>query len=499
MLTLALMSQSAPFVRIASLKTVEQFRELVDRLGLGLPCSDLIEKSDTSPLSRQIPDVQIHGKAIGNRYAIHPMEGWDAGPTGRVTDEVRRRWRRFGESGAKLICGGEAMAVRMDGRANPRQLVIHHDTEEDLRSLLAELRSVHKARYGQTDDLVCGFQLTHSGRFCKPWDNSRLEPRVAFRHPVLDSRFRVTNDSQVFTDAELEDLVGDFVRAARVAWNAGADFVDIKHCHGYLLHELLGAHTRPGRYGGSFDNRTRMFREIVRGIRADANPIDLAVRLSAFDLVPFKPDPEQSRPGKPGPGIPEDFQRHLPYRYGFGVNQQNPLEYDLTEPIAFLKLCRELGVKIVNLTAGSPYYNPHIQRPAAYPPSDGYQPPEDPLCGVARQIHVTRELKKAAGEGLVIVGTGYSYLQEYLPHVAQEVLRQNWADSVGIGRMVLSYPEVFMDAMEQGRLDVKRLCRTLSDCTSAPRNGLISGCYPLDDYYRQRPEAVVLREAKAGR
>jgi 2,4-dienoyl-CoA reductase-like NADH-dependent reductase (Old Yellow Enzyme family) len=427
------------------------------------------------------------------------MEGWDAGATGGVTDEVRRRWRRFGESGAKLICGGEAMAVRIDGRANPRQLVVHPDTEEDLRALLAELRAVHLERYGETADLACGFQLTHSGRFCKPWDNSRLEPRVAFRHPILDSRFRITSDSQVFTDDELDELVGDFVRAARVAWKAGADFVDIKHCHGYLLHELLGAHTRPGRYGGCFENRTRMLRNIVQGIRADANPIDLGVRLSAFDLVPFKPDPEQSHPGKPGPGIPEDFQRHLPYTYGFGVNQQNPLEYDLSEPIAFLRLCRELGVKIVNLTAGSPYYNPHIQRPAAYPPSDGYQPPEDPLCGVARQIHVTRELKKAAGDGLVIVGTGYSYLQEYLPHVAQEVLRQNWVDSVGIGRMVLSYPEVFTDAINQGRVDVRRLCRTLSDCTSAPRNGLISGCYPLDDYYRKRWEAGVLREMKGVR
>src|SRR2546429_1418844 len=177
-----------------------------------------------------------------------------------------------------------------------------------------------------------------------------------------------------------------------------------------------------------------MLRDIVSGIRASGNDIELAVRLSAFDFVPFKPDPALSQPGNLGPGIPEDFSHCLPYRYAFGVNPDNPVEYDLTETFQFVDLCAQLGVKIVNLSAGSPYYNPHIQRPAIYPPSDGYQPPEDPLVGVARQINVVRQIKEClassfsalderAGEGRpftpVLIGTGYSYLQEYLPHVAQ--------------------------------------------------------------------------------
>src|SRR5262249_18008546 len=153
------------------------------------------------------------------------------------------------------------------------------------------------------------------------------------------------------------------------------------------------------------------------------NRIDLGVRLSAFDFVPFKPDPALSRPGKLGPGVPEDFSNCLPYNFGFGVNPMNPVEPDLSEPIQFLSLCSELGVKIINLSAGSPYYNPHIQRPAAYPPSDGYQPPEDPLVGVARQIQAVRTIKASAPAQLIIVGTAYSYLQEYLPHVAQYVVR----------------------------------------------------------------------------
>jgi 2,4-dienoyl-CoA reductase-like NADH-dependent reductase (Old Yellow Enzyme family) len=490
------MNGAKQLVRIPSLKTIDAFRTHLRSLDLELPCDDGVLKGSASPLAQPIEAVRINGKKIGNRYAIQPMEGWDGTSSGGVTEEVLRRWRRFGQSGAKLICGGEAMAVRPDGRANPNQLVISQNTKTELAELRTALAAAHQERHGTSEDLVIGFQLTHSGRFCKPADKNRLEPRVAYRHPLLDQRFKVTSDSQVLIDDEVEALIQDFVRAARIAWEAGADFVDIKHCHGYLLHEFLGAFCRPGKFGGSFDNRTRILREIVMGIRADGNPIELAVRLSAFDLVPFRPDPTQSFPGKPGPGIPDDYSQCLPYRYAFGVNPENPLEPDLTEPCAFLDLCARLGIKIVNLSAGSPYYNPHIQRPAAYPPSDGYQPPEDPLVGVTRQIQMVKRLRERASPNLVIVGSGYSYLQEFLPHVGQAVIRSGWTDMIGIGRMVLSYPDIFNDALGGGELNPKSICRTFSDCTTAPRNGMKSGCYPLDKYYASKPEAQQLKDLK---
>lgn len=494
-------------VRIPTLKSAEEFRSHVVALGLGIPCDDRLLAAEESPLSAPLPGLRVNGRVVGNRWCVHPMEGWDASVDGAPTEEVRRRWRRFGESGAKLVFGGEAMAVRPDGRANPNQLILRAELEGALADLREGLVRAHRERHGTAEDLVVGFQLTHSGRFCRPNAPGRYEPRVAFRHPLLDAKFGVHSDAQVFTDGELDDLVGDYVRAARVAWNAGADFVDLKHCHGYLLHELLGAHTRPGRYGGSFENRTRMLRTLVAGIRAEGIPIDIGVRLSAFDFVPFQPDPSQSRPGQPGPGIPVEYGTALPYRYGFGVNPERPVEADLAEPVRFVRLCAELGVKLVNLSAGSPYYNPHIQRPAAYPPSDGYQPPEDPLTGVARQMRVTRELRAAlAGWGEetgrpvpAVIGTGYSYLQEYLPHVAQAAVREGWVDLVGLGRMVLSYPGLPADVLSGAALQSRLICRTFSDCTTAPRNGLPSGCYPLDDAYKSRPEARRLREIKRGK
>src|SRR5580658_4216659 len=423
-------------IRLPTLKTAENFRRHLVSLGVNLTCDDHIETGAASPLNRPVEGLPINGKRLGNRFAVQPMEGWDGSRTGGMTEDVLRRWTRFGESGAKLICGAEAMAVRPDGRANPRQLIISDANKNDLVRLRETLVAAHGQLHGKADDLVIGFQLTHSGRFCRPNDQ-RLESRVAFRHPILDKKFHIASDAQVFTDAEIKDLIGDYVRAAQIAWDAGADFIDLKHCHGYLLHEFLSAFTRPGEYGGCFANRTRILREIVEGFRASGNKIDIGVRLSAFDTVPFKPDPSRALPGKLGPGVPDDFP--VPFCYGFGVNQQSPLDYDLAEPLQFVRLCAELGVKVLNVTAGSPYYCHHIQRPAAYPPSDGYQPPHDPLIDVARQIEVTRQIKAFAGPGMIIVGTGYSYLQEFLPQVAQAVVRQGWADVIGLGRMILSY------------------------------------------------------------
>ncbi|MCC7495549.1 MAG: hypothetical protein IT204_24580 [Fimbriimonadaceae bacterium] len=469
---------------IGRLADVAAFRARLAELGLELPVEATILSAPESPLAEP---AEVDGLAIGNRWCIHPMEGWDGTATGLPTDHTMRRWQRFGQSGAKLIWGGEAVAVRHDGRANPNQLLLADYTTAAIRDLRLQLVREHRERYGETDDLVVGLQLTHSGRFCRPNDKRRLEPQILYHHPILDRKFGVAPEAPVLTDQQIWEYIGDYHRAAVVAAELGFDFVDLKHCHGYLGHEFLSAYDRPGEFGGSFENRTRFLREIVKGIRAQAPDLRLGVRLSAFDFVPFRPDP--ARPGdggKPGPGVPEPFDEALPYA-GFGCNRQHPLAIDLTETHRFLSLLEDLGIRLVNLTAGSPYYNPHIQRPAIYPPSDGYQPPEDPLVGCVRQIHAVRDLK-AYFPQLFIVGTAYTYFQEYLPHVAQAVVREGWVDSVGIGRMVLSYPELCADSLRAGSLEKKLLCRTFSDCTTAPRNGLRSGCYPLDEFYKRSPE-----------
>ncbi len=474
------------------MQAVSQFRKHCAGLELNMQAEDMIETAPDSPLAQPI---NAAGKTIGNRFVIHPMEGWDGEADGNVSELVRRRWRNFARSGAKLIWGGEAMAVMPEGRANPNQLMIQGSTEDSLKALHEELLETHFFEYNTTSDLLTGFQLTHSGRFCRP-DSTGPKPLILYHHPLLDRKFGLSQDYPILSDDDIRGIIDRFIQAAGIAERCGTAFVDVKHCHGYLGHEFLSAVTRPGPFGGSFENRTRFLREIVAGIRASTSQLQIGVRLSAFDFVPFHPDPEQSHGSRLGPGIPEDFSNSLPYRHGFGTKADNPVEYDLTDTVRFLELLEELEIQLLNVTAGSPYYTPHMQRPALFPPSDGYQPPEDPLVGCDRQIQVTAELK-AQFPKLLIIGTGYSYLQEFLAHVGQWVVRNGHADAIGLGRMVLAYPRLPYDVLQNGVLNSKRICRTFSDCTTGPRNGLVSGCYPLDPVYKKLPEAAIVRKIKA--
>lgn len=477
------MTQQYNFRRIASLKMADDFSEYLVQLNLDLGFDRELLAGEQSPLAQP---YDLDGFTIGNRFSILPMEGWDGSPDGHPSELTTLRWQHFGESGAKLIWGGEAVAVRHDGRANPNQLRLNEDTADALAQLHETLVKSHHQRYGQTDDLLVGLQLTHSGRFARPNSKTKLEPRILYRHPVLDRKFGIDSDDAVFTDAEIETLIEDFVTAAVRAQKAGYKFVDIKHCHGYLGHEFLSARTRPGNYGGSFENRTKFLREIVAGIRRDAPGLLIGVRLSAFDFIPYRKGDDQR-------GVPEQFEGE--YNFAFGANPANPLEIDLTETYQFMELLSELHIKLVCISSGSPYYIPHIQRPALFPPSDGYLPPEDPLVGVTRLLNATTEIK-AHYPQLAIVGTGYSYLQEWLPNVAQFFVRTGKVDFAGLGRMVLSYHDLPDDVLQGRPLQTKRVCRTFSDCTTAPRNGLVSGCYPLDPVYKSHPQAEQLKALK---
>ncbi len=471
------------FPKIASLKTATEFAAHVGSLPISIPLDEDLESGGQAPLAQPLP--RPSSKTIGNRFCILPMEGWDGTTDGRPTELTRRRWTNFGLSGAKLIFGGEAIAVRPDGRANPNQLLLNPDTVGQIAQLRELLVTTHETTIGPADDLFVGLQLTHSGRFARP-HGKQLEPRTLYRHPVLDPRFGIHDDSRLFSDEELDRLIEDFVSAAKLAQTAGFEFVDVKHCHGYLGHEFLSAWDRPGRYGGSLENRTRFLRTIVDGIRSEAPGLEIAVRLSVFDFVPFQPGPD-------GVGVPTPVAESRGYAFGADATGTG---FDLSGAIQFLELVQSFGIELVCTTAGSPYYNPHIQRPATFPPSDGYLPPEDPLLGVARQIEATWRLKQRF-PNLILIGSGYSYLQDWLPHVAQRVVREGRADLIGLGRMVLSYPELPADVLAGRPLARKRICRTFSDCTTAPRNGMVSGCYPLDEFYRDRPERAELQVIKS--
>jgi 2,4-dienoyl-CoA reductase-like NADH-dependent reductase (Old Yellow Enzyme family) len=469
------------YPRVASLKTASAFREHLTRSRISLNFDERID-----PAGALAQPIDVDGVRVGNRFCILPMEGWDGTPAGEPSELTRRRWRNFGISGAKLMWGGEAVAVRHDGRANPNQLMMTPGTQRSIAMLREHLLAAHRERFGSNADrdLYVGLQITHSGRFARPDVWNRSAPLVACPHPVLDRRF--PDGVRVLTDDELDRLVDDYIEAARLASDAGFQFIDVKACHGYLGHELLGATTRAGRYGGALENRMRFITQVIQGIRSAIPNLGIFVRISVFDVVPHRKSAD-------GVGIPEHVTGTEP---AFGLLTDEDMDRALEDGRALLRHLAAVGVRWICISAGSPYYNPHIQRPAFFPPLDGYEPPEDPLRGVARQIDATAKLKSEF-PNLIFVGSAYSYLQEWLPRVAQYNVRNGLTDFVGLGRVALSYPELPADVLSGKPLRRASICRTFSDCTTGPRMGMVSGCYPLDPFYDARPEAEQIQKVRA--
>lgn len=415
--------------------------------------------------------VRVGGAAVGNSLAIHPMEGCDGTLEGKPGELTWRRYERFARGGAKLIWF-EATAVREDGRANTRQVMLNRANAGAFARLVEMMRRAHREEWGAADDLLIPVQLTHSGRYSHP---VRI---IACHNPLIDRKTATPPDYPVIADDELERLEEAYEDAAGLALEAGFNAVDIKATHGYLLSELLGAKTRPGRYGGSLENRTRFFKNVFERIRARfGRRLMLCMRLGCFDGVPYETDPATGL-GKPLP-------YPVPYPWGWGVDPMNPLEPDLAEVKQAIRRFLDWGLELLNVSLGSPYYNPHIGRPFEKPDEGNYEEPEHPLLGVDRHFRVAGELQQAFPE-LPMVGTGYSWLQKYFIHAGAANIEDGRIRFVGIGRGALTYPDFVRDLMEKGELDEARVCKTLTYCTYLMRQKhnelgqFPAGCPPFD-------------------
>lgn len=436
---------------------------------------DLRLSEDLSVLAKPLT---IAGRTVGNRLVIQPMEGCDGTPDGTPDELTLRRYHRFGAGGAKMVWG-EAAAITPEGRANPRQLVADEPHAPGLARLLETCRSAHRRAWGSDSDLLVGLQLTHSGRYSVPRAWLAQHDPLLDPFTILDRRTgaRVDSHSPVLSDDKLLRLQDRYEAAAALAFRAGFDFVDLKQCHRYLLNELLSARTRPGRFGGSFENRTRFIREVVGRIR-DRNPGGLiATRLNVYDGIPYV------RTGAGGAGVP--CPHELPIRTAWGTSESDPLTPDLAEPLALVGQLRELGVDLVNVSMGNPYGNMHVIRPFEYAPVDGYETPEHPLVGVDRHFRLAAAVQEAYPD-LAVVGSGYSWLQTWMFHAGAANVREGRISLVGVGRGSLSHPDFARHVLEDRPLDPKRTCRTFSYCTAlmrAKHNDLgqfPTGCPPFD-------------------
>ena len=391
----------------------------------------------------------LNGIEIPNRVLFQPMEGCDCNADGSPSELTAEKYRKAAASGAGVVWF-EANAVCPEGRTNQGQMRLTEENKESFRSLLREMREIAAEQSGIRQLFV--LQLTHSGR-------QSIVPMIAYRNSVYEEK-RPMSDENIVTDEYLDTLPALYARSALLAKEVGFDAVDVKACHGYLLAELLSAFTRIGRYGGSFENRTRLYLNCVRAVRdAVGDAMIIAARLGLSDMV-----------ASPN---------------GFGTDENGMP--DLRESDRLVELLMREGVSMVNVTIGNPYFNPHINRPFK---RGAYEPPEAPEVGLERFVTVQKHLKERFPT-LAVVGSGLSYYRRELMEVSEKLLSEGVCDFVGYGRLTLAYPQFYRDYLN-GTFDYKRCCVACSKCTELMRAKCVSGCAVFNEFYKNLYEEKVV-------
>ncbi len=430
-------------------KNIGEIQKEAKNEGIYLPFGE-----DTAPLKT---GVRLEGREIPNRIAIQPMEGCDGAADGKPDELTLRRYDKFAKSGAGLIWE-EATAVWEEGRANPRQLWIKEENLDAFRAMNDRIREISMKENGFAPLII--MQATHSGRYSKP--HGVPEPLIAYNSPIFEKDGPIPEE-RIVSDDYLKRLIKRMGEAAYLAQKAGFDGVDIKSCHRYLGSELLSAYTRPGIFGGSFENRTRFLRESVMAAKARVSGGFLVTsRLNIYD--------------------------GFPYPYGFGVNEKDGLTPDLTEPKKLVRILhQELGVDLLDITIGNPYVNPHVNRPADFQP---YDLPESPLVGVARMLDCTRSIQEAYPD-LTVIGSGLSYLRQFAPRMAAGAVREGYFQIAGFGRMAFAYPDLAKEILSGEELDPKKCCIACGKCSQLMRFGSKAGCVVRDPVYTKLYQEAV--------
>lgn len=427
----------------------ENLEDLVNEIAarkLNIPVSE-----DISVLTKKL---KIGNRVIPNRLAVQPMEGADASSDGSPGNLTFRRYTRFAQGGSGLIWV-EATAILPEARSNPHQLCINKQNVGKFSELVRTIRQ--SALESCRHKVMVILQLTHPGRYCRP--DGVLKPFIANHNPTLDHANGIAGNYPVVTDDYLDNLQHGFMEASFLAAQAGFDGVDVKCCHRNLIAELLESRTRKGKYGGSFDNRTRFLLETIAKIKKNTPKLLIASRLSAYNP--------------------------MPYPYGFGTNRKNFRKPDLSEPIKLARMLKKAGVSILNISMDNPVVQDgsSVASPSNTAGFDVMADSmavsgENPLVSLDRIMTITKTIQKAV-PGLPVVGRGFSWFRQFMPNIAAGAIRNSTIAIAGTGRGALAYPDIARDIFS-GNLEPVKCCITCSACMQIFRDGGNAGCVIRD-------------------
>lgn len=391
-------------------------------------------------------ELIINGKRIANRVVFQPMEGCDCNLDGSPSELTVRKYIKFAKSRAGIIWF-EANGVCSDGLTGPRQMMLTEENADSFARLICDIKS-EAVRLG-ADEPKLILQLTHSGR-------QSVKPITMYKNATYEA---IGRTGEIASDEYLDALPYFYERSARLAERVGFDGIDVKACHGYLLSEAFSAYKREGKYGGSYENRARLYKSCFQAAKsAISSSIFLGARLGLCDMVAY-PD-------------------------GFGTDADG--RENFTESVRLVSELYSEGLEILNFTIGNPYYNPHINRPYK---KGAYEPPEEPEEGLLRFLRASRAVKASVPD-LTVVMSGLSYYGKEMIRAANDMIKEGACDLAGYGRATLAYPEFYSDYLSGG-LNERKLCLLCSKCTELMRAKAVSGCAVRDEYYRELYKNVV--------
>ncbi|MGM0445950.1 MAG: NADH:flavin oxidoreductase [Bacillota bacterium] len=420
-------------------KNLAEIKNECDELNL-----DISFSNDLEVLKKTI---MVDGIEIPNRLAIQPMEGFDSNKDGGPSELTYRRYKRFSSGGAGMIWF-EASSIFEESRSNPHQLIFSENTVDEFKELVEKTKEYAVKENNKEPYLV--LQLTHSGRFSKPYGDRK--PIIVVHDEIMDKVVNIDQNYPVVTDDYLKNTRDKYVEAAKLAKLVGFDAIDIKACHRYLISELLAAKEREGIYGGSYENRTRLLKEIFKMIKQEEPNLTMGIRMNVSDAISSK------------------------NTWGYSAKNST---FDLEEPKKLVKELSEIGVKLINVSAGTPYYNPHITRPYKDKVEGSYDQPEHPLYGVDRLFNLSAEIQKTV-PNTVVVGSGYSSLKQFGMQAAAGNIANNRHAFAGFGRQAIAYPDFANDILKKGQMEANKCCIACSKCSQLMKWGSKTGCVIRD-------------------
>ena len=396
--------------------------------------------------------IRIGNKTAPNRIALNAMECNDADEKGNPSPRTHRRYREYFQGGAGFI-DLEAITVTDESRGRKNQLSVMPRNEKALKKLVDEVKAVNR-------QAVFVWQTTHSGELSHP-DFSR---RVTVR-PHADF------GGELLGEEDVQKILDQFVLAAKIAHNCGADGIDFKVCHGYLGSQLLRPYNdRKWKWGGPWENRARFVFEGYERIAREINDPDFIVgsKISFWE-------------GFPG---------------GFGSAGPDTAVIDYEEPIKLVRGLEERGAHYIMVSAGCPSFTLALSQPDRRIPD---------------QVYLHHTFQKVARDNLqpqtVVIGSAYSIFRDgknnlqprvdpekkSFAHWASKNVSDGVCDMVAIGRQSLAdcaLPRKFAE----GTPENVNWCTACDSCVELLIRQQQVGCVVYDRESARRLKTVRDRE-----